>query len=73
MEQARGTGGKCKTCGGYGHDTPTCTSQGGAMYAPPAKGQGKGKGKGKGKTGKGSGNSQWGNGQWANGRGKVSA
>ena len=35
-------GPKCKTCGGFGHDTPTCASKGGGKYSPPP---GKGKGK----------------------------
>ena len=29
------TGDKCKTCGSDGHDTPTCTSQGGHVFAAP--------------------------------------
>ena len=62
------TGQKFKNCGGFGHATPNCTSQGGGKYSalPP-------KGKGKGKTGKGSGSSQLGKGAWGRGKGKVSA
>ena len=41
-------GNKCKTCGGYGHDTPMCASVGGGKYSPPL-----GKGKGKDPPGKG--------------------
>ena len=61
---------KCRNCRGFGNDTPTCTSRGGAKYCPPpdfSKGKGKGKDKGKG-TG-----SQWGKGAWGRGKGKVSA
>ena len=63
---------KCKTCGGFGHDTPTCASKGGGQYSPPpGKGKGKGKDSPKG-PGKGQG-SQWGKGAWGKGKGKVSA
>ena len=61
-------GNKCKTCGGYGHDTPMCASVGGGKYSPPP-----GKGKGKDPPGKGKGQSQWGKGAWGKGKGKASA
>ena len=59
---------KYKTCGGFGHDTPTCASKGGGKYSPPP---GKGKGKDS-PPGKGKGQSQWGKCEWGKGNGKVS-